>query len=123
MTKDEALAFAHQWIAAWNSRDIEAILAHYEDGVELVSPVAAQLLGLPGGLVSGKAALRDYFARGLAAFPQLRFQLVDTLAGMDSIVLYYLNQRGTHTAEFMQLAPTGPAVKVRRVLAHYSVAS
>ncbi|HEV2215871.1 MAG TPA: nuclear transport factor 2 family protein [Terracidiphilus sp.] len=118
MTRDEALAFAHEWITTWNSHDLEAILAHYEDNVELVSPVAEQLLGLHGGLVSGKAALRDYFARGLAAFPQLRFQLVDTLAGMDSMVLYYLNQRGSHTAEFMQLAPTG---KVRRVLAHYSV--
>ena len=118
MTRDEAHSFAHEWITAWNSHDLEAILVHYEEAVELVSPVAEQLLGLPGGLVSGKAALRDYFARGLAAFPQLRFQLVDTLAGTDSLVLYYLNQRGTHTAEFMQFAPTG---KVRRVLAHYSV--
>lgn len=122
MTKDEALAFAREWIAAWNSHDLDAIMAHYEDDVELVSPVAAQLLGVPRGLISGKAALRDYFARGLAAFPQLQFQLIDVLSGVDSLVLYYRNQRGTQTAEFMQLAPTGPAWKVRRVLAHYSVA-
>ena len=118
MTNDEARAFAHEWIAAWNDRDLDAIMDHYAEDVELVSPVAEQLLGLPGGLVSGKAALRDYFARGLAAFPALQFHLVDLLAGVSSVVLYYLNQRGTHTAEFMQLAPNG---KVRHIRAHYSV--
>jgi hypothetical protein len=119
MTNNEALDFAHDWISAWNARDLDAIMDHYAEDVELISPVAAQLLGAPGGLVAGKVALRAYFARGLAALPNLRFELVETLAGIDSLVLYYLNQRGTHTAEFMQLSTDH---KVRRVLAHYSVA-
>jgi hypothetical protein len=32
-------------------------------------------------------------------------------------VLYYTNQRGTHTAEFMELSAAG---KVTRVVANYS---
>lgn len=28
--------FAHEWIAAWNAHDLERILAHYADDVELV---------------------------------------------------------------------------------------
>jgi predicted ester cyclase len=85
--------------------------------VELSSPVAAQLLDDPRGRVVGRAALRDYFAKVLAAFPELRFTLIEVLWGLGSIVLYYENQRGTHTAEYMELSPRG---KVTRVVANYS---
>ena len=105
----------NHWIAAWNAHDLDAILSHYDDAIELTSPAAAQLLGTE--TISGKSALRPYFARGLQAYPNLHFQLEDVLWGQHSIVLYYVNQKGTHTAEFMQLSPQG---KVTRVIAHYS---
>jgi predicted ester cyclase len=104
-------------VAAWNAHDLELILTHYEENVELTSPVAAQLLGTPDGKVAGKANLRAYFQRGLAAYPELHFQLEDVLWGVNSVVLCYLNQKGTRTAEFMELSATG---KVARVVANYS---
>jgi predicted ester cyclase len=104
-------------VAAWNAHDLELILTHYEENVELTSPVAAQLLGTPDGKVAGKANLRAYFQRGLAAYPELHFQLEDVLWGVNSVVLCYLNQKGTRTAEFMELSATG---RVARVVANYS---
>ena len=65
VTKDEAWKLAKHWVAAWNAHDLELILTHYEDGVELTSPVAAQLLGTEDGKVLGKANSRAYFERGL----------------------------------------------------------
>lgn len=118
MTKNEAQKLAQEWVAAWNAHNLDAILGHYDEAVELTSPVAAQLLGLPGGKIAGKANLRAYFQRGLEAFPELRFELKDVLAGVGSVVLYYVNQRGTQTAEFMEVNEEG---KVVRVVAHYSV--
>ena len=117
MTRDEAWRLANHWVAAWNAHDLELILTHYEENVELTSPVAAQLLGTPDGKVAGKANLRAYFQRGLAAYPELHFQLEDVLWGVNSVVLCYLNQKGTRTAEFMELSATG---KVARVVANYS---
>ena len=117
MTRDEASKFAEHWVAAWNAHDLELILTHYDDVAELTSPVAAQLLGTPDGKVSGKANLRAYFERGLAAFPELHFHLEDVFWGVSSVVLCYLNQKGTRTAEFMELSATG---KVARVVANYS---
>ena len=117
LTKAEAEEFAADWIAAWNSHELDRIMAHYHDDVELISPVAMQLLQAPGGLVSGKANLRAYFQRGLQAFPELRFELERVVWSVRSVVLYYANQRGSHTGEFMELAPDG---KVVRVVAHYS---
>ena len=117
MTRDEAWSLANHWVAAWNAHDLDLIMTHYEDGVELVSPVAARLLGTPDGKVGGKSNLRAYFQRGLEAYPELHFRLEDVLCGINSIVLYYTNQKGTRTGEFMELSASG---KVARVVANYS---
>ncbi len=117
MTKDEAWALARHWAAAWNAHDLDLIMTHYEDAVELTSPVAARLLGTPEGKVAGKQNLRAYFQRGLEAYPELHFHIEDVLWGINSIVLYYTNQTGTRTAEFMELSESG---KVLRVVANYN---
>jgi predicted ester cyclase len=116
VTKDEAQNLAGHWIAAWNAHDLDLIMLHYNEAVELTSPVAAQLLGTPNGKIVGKPNLRAYFQRGLQAYPDLRFQLVDVLCGINSVVLYYTNQKGTRTAEFMELSAAG---EVTRVVANY----
>ena len=117
MTKDEAWKLANHWAEAWNSHDLDQIMSHYDDEVELISPVAAQLLGAPGGKIAGKANLQAYFKRGLDAYPELHFHLEDVLWGLNSVVLYYTNQKGSRTAEFMELSASG---KVARVVANYN---
>ena len=117
MTKEEATNLANHWIAAWNAHDLDAIMTHYDEAIELTSPAAAQLLGTPDGKVIGKQNLRAYFQRGLTAYPELHFNLENVLWGLNSVVLYYTNQKGTHTAEFMELSAAG---KVTRVVANYS---
>ena len=117
MTREQAWKLAQDWVGAWNAHDLERILTHYEEGVELTSPAAAQLFGAPDGKVAGKTNLRAYFQRGLEAYPNLHFQLEDVLWGVSSVVLCYKNQKGSRTAEFMELSATG---KVSRVVANYS---
>jgi ketosteroid isomerase-like protein len=117
LTKDEAWNLANHWVEAWNSHDLDMIMTHYEDAVELTSPAAAQLFGTPDGKVVGKANLRAYFQRGLETYPELRFRLEDVLWGVNTVIFYFTNQKGTHTAEFMELSATG---KVARVVANYS---
>src|SRR5262249_19610361 len=103
------------WAASWNAHDLDSIMGHYDDNVELTSPVAARLLGTPNGKVIGNANLKAYFQRGLEAYPNLHFHIEDVLWGISSVVVYYTNQNGTHTTELMELSPTG---KVQRVVAH-----
>ena len=118
MTRDEIRQLANDWVAAWNAHDLEAIIRHYDERIELISPVAEQLLGIANGKVTGKAALKEYFQRGLEAYPELHFDVKDVLAGLNRLVLYYTNQKGTRTGEFMELGAGG---KVTRVVAHYSI--
>lgn len=117
-TSTEAQEFARNWISAWNSHDLEAILSHYSSEVVLTSPVAVRLLNDASGTVRGKENLRKYFRRGLEAFPDLSFELLEVLCGLSSVVLYYKNQTGTRTGEFMEFADDG---KVVRVVANYSI--
>jgi hypothetical protein len=116
VTKDEAWTLADHWVAAWNAHDLDAIMAHYDEDIELTSPVAALLLARRDGRVVGKGDLRAYFQRALDAYPDLRFRLEDVLWGLNSVVLYYQNQKGRRTAEFMELSAGG---RVVRVVANY----
>jgi hypothetical protein len=116
LDEKEAHAFAEDWAAAWNAHDLERIMSHYREDVRLTSPVVVQLLGAGDGTVVGKPALRAYFRRGLEAYPQLHFAIERVAWGVRSVVVLYRNQRGTRTAEFMELADDR---RVRRVVANY----
>ena len=117
LIESEVRQFAHHWVHAWNSHDLDAILSHYAPEVVLTSPAAARLLKDPSGAVSGKEALRSYFKQGLEAYPNLAFELLDVMWGLSSVVLYYVNQKGTKTGEFMEFDANQ---KVIRVVANYS---
>lgn len=110
-------AFAAEWIAAWNAHDIERILTHYAEDVVLVSPIVASRLGIAGGRLEGKGALRAYFSRGLNAYPDLRFTFRRVLAGIGSIVIDYVAADGRLAAEMMEFNAAG---QVRAVHAHYA---
>ena len=106
-----------RWVRAWNSHDLDAVMAHYAREVVLISPTAAKLLGDAFGTVTGNEAVRGYFARGLEAYPNLTFELLDVMWGLSSIVLYYVNQQGTKTGEFMEFDANQ---KIVRVVANYN---
>jgi hypothetical protein len=101
LTESQARQFAGDWLRAWNSHDLDAIMSHYSSGIVLTSPVAARLLNDSSGNVKGESALRNYFKRGLEAYPNLAFDLLDVMWGLSSVVLYYKNQNGTKTGEFI----------------------
>ena len=117
LTEKEAQEFANHWVAGWNSHNLDEIMSHYAADVVLVSPVAAKILSDPSGTVKGKEAVRAYFKRGLEAYPNLKFSLIDVMWGISSVVLYYVNQKGTKTGEFMEIDADS---KVIRVIANYN---
>lgn len=110
-------AFAAEWIAAFNSLDLERVLSHYADDVVLVSPVVVERLGRASGEVRGKNALRDYFATGVYPGSPLKFALRHWYVGIASIVLEYERHDGRRGAEFMEFDGDG---RIRRVIAHYA---
>lgn len=115
MESSTAHAFAQDWIAAWNAHDLERILAHYVADVVFLSPVAQRRVG--DGRVVGIPALRSYWSQGLAAQPELKFELVDVLVGQQCLTILYRNHRGQTAAETFEF---GAGDKVVRSYACYS---
>ena len=102
-------SFTDDWIAAWNARDLEAILSHYADDVVFLSPYAEQVTGT--GRVEGIAALRKYWRRGLDANPDLHFTFDAVLAGYDCLTVLYRNHRQQAVAETVEFDATGKVVR------------
>jgi len=101
MTIRNAQAFARDWCAAWNAHDVEAVLAHFHDDVVFTSPVAARVVPQSGGVVRGKDALRHYWTAALAAYPELRFEVIDTYVGTEAVVINYRNHLGAPVNEVL----------------------
>ncbi|MBM4285943.1 MAG: nuclear transport factor 2 family protein [Deltaproteobacteria bacterium] len=114
--QQDAEKLVEEWVEAWNRRDLDAILEHYADEVELTSPFVAQVLGDPAGTLRGKEQVRSYFAMGLAMFPDLAFRVGQVCCGVQSMVVCYHAVDDTPAAELMVLNETG---KIVRVMAHY----
>ena len=108
--------FARAWIDAWNSHDLDSILAHYSDDFVFSSPRIVELMSEPTGTLAGKHAVRRYWAKALSQAPELRFELHTVLCGIDSVVLYYKNSRGCLAAERFEFNEGG---LVGRSAAHY----
>jgi ketosteroid isomerase-like protein len=101
MDHSTAEKFAASWAEAWNARDLERVLSHFAEDVVFASPVAAQLIEGSDGVLRGKAALRDYWARGLRAIPDLHFTVLDVYAGVSAVVISYHNQKGARVSEVL----------------------
>jgi hypothetical protein len=95
-------AFADEWVKAWNRRDVDAVLTHFHDDVVFTSPVAAQVMPDSGGVVRGKAALREYWCAALKTMPFLRFELVAIYQGESVLVINYRNHSGALVNEVLE---------------------
>jgi ketosteroid isomerase-like protein len=107
---------ARAWVAAWNARDLEAVLAHYAEDVEVCSPLVVERLGRADGWLHGKAELRSYFGRGMEN-PDLRFDLRDVRVGVNAVCVLYDRENGVRVADTMELDGDG---LVKRMVATYA---
>ncbi len=113
-----ATQFAADWIAAWNAHDVDRVLSHFADDFEMSSPVIMRLVGEPSGKLCGKAAVGAYWRKALAVVPDLHFELVVVLTGVESITIYYKGTKGRPAAEVFFF---GADRKVVKAVAHYAV--
>lgn len=105
-----ARKFAESWIEAWNRHDLDAVLSHFSDNFEFSSPLVSQFTGESKGRLLGKDAVRAYWQTGLSRLPNLHFELVDVLVGVDCLTILYKGHRGM-TAEVLTFGSDGRAVR------------
>lgn len=118
--QEKAHLIAKDWIESWNSHDIDSIMSHYSEDIEFTSPFVIKLIGDENGIIAGKEQLREYFLKGLSAYPDLKFELLNVLLGVQSITLYYISVNNLRAAEVMHINSEG---EISKVTAHYSESS
>lgn len=98
-----ASELATEWIAAWNSHDLERILSHYTDDFEMRSPLIVERGFADGGALRGKAAIRPYWGAGLVASPPIRFELLGAYGGVNQVVIHYKSVGRRFVVEVLEL--------------------
>ncbi len=93
MPTPDSAVFADEWVRAWNARDADAVLGHFHDDVVFSSPVAARVRPETGGVVRGKAALREYWVTALRMLPDLHFDVIGVYRVESLSVINYRNER------------------------------
>lgn len=109
--------FAKEWIEAWNSHDLDRILTHYSDDVEITTPMIKMALGNDSGSLKGKEAVAIYWRQALIKLPDLHFELIDVAESINSVAVYYKSVMNKNTIEVMYFNADG---KVNKIVAHYT---
>jgi len=94
MDTEAALEFARKWVDAWNAHDVDRVLEHFTEDAEFYSPFIVTIAKEPTGRLVGKPAISAYWSAALARIPDLQFELIDVLVGVDSVTIYYRGHRG-----------------------------
>jgi ketosteroid isomerase-like protein len=109
--------FARNWIESWNSHDLEAILSHYSEDIEITTPMIKMAIGIDSGSLKGKTVVADYWRKALEKLPNLHFELLDVTESVDSIALYYKSVMSKRAIEVMYFNEQG---KVKKMIAYYT---
>ena len=109
--------FAESWIESWNSHDLDKILNHYSDDVEITTPMIKLAAGIDSGSLKGKENVREYWKKALKKIPDLQFELFDVTTGVNSIALYYKSVMNKKAIEVMFFDKKG---KVTKMYAFYT---
>ncbi|MBF4472069.1 MULTISPECIES: nuclear transport factor 2 family protein [Flavobacterium] len=113
----DAQKFASEWIESWNSHDLDDILNHYSEDIEITTPMIKLAGGIESGSLVGKALVKDYWNKALTKFPDLHFELIEVTSGVNSVALYYKSIMGKMAIEVMFFNDKG---LVNKMIAHYT---
>ena len=113
MERRQAYIHAEQWIAAWNERNLDAIMKHYTPVVHFSAPTVVSRWNKADGVLIGQDALRQHFKRGLELAPNLHFELVDVLMGVDGMTIVYRRETGALVVDVVVLNEDYQGVEVR----------
>lgn len=81
---------AHRWFDAFNTHDLEGLLALYADDAEHYSPKLRIRRPETNGLVRGKDAMREWWRDAFQRLPTLRYEVLKLTADDDRVFLEYI---------------------------------
>ncbi len=102
---EELIALARSWLACFERKDVEALVALYAEDARHTSPKIRALHPETGGYLIGRAALRAWWADAFRRLPALHYEETALTANSARVLMEYLRH-----------APGEPDLKVAEVL-------
>ncbi len=90
MTPETLQSIAFRWFDAFNSHQLEQLLALYHDDAQHFSPKLKIRQPETNGYVSGKQALRAWWQDAFERLPSLYYKVTSLTANSDRVFMEYI---------------------------------
>lgn len=111
MSPEQARKFAQEWVAAWNTHDVTKLMTYCAEEFEMSSPLVSDVGAGASGTVKGREAVGEYWGNMLVRAPGLRFDLVNVLTGVSSIIVVFRLINRRLAAQVLEFNPEGKIVR------------
>jgi hypothetical protein len=107
LSVDQAYALARKWVDAWNSTDVNVVMALYTQDFEFraVGILNNPNIANPSGILHGQDNNRLRWFGINTTKSAGSFRLIDAYAGVRSTAVHYLNKIGQQVTEVMEYTP------------------
>lgn len=92
MSPDTLQSIAFRWFDAFNAKQLEKLLALYDDEAEHFSPKLKIRKPETNGLVVGKDAMREWWQDAFDRLPSLHYKVTSLTANTDRVFMEYIRQ-------------------------------
>ncbi len=92
MKSQEIEKIAFNWFEAFNTHDLEKLLALYHDNAKHFSPKLKIRKPETNGLVCGKDALREWWQDAFDRLPSLNYQVTSLTANDERVFMEYIRK-------------------------------
>lgn len=89
MTPEKLQSIAFKWIETFNNKELEKLLALYDDDAIHYSPKLKSHQPETNGFVTGKNALRNWWQDAFDRLPSLNYKLTSVTANGDRVFMEY----------------------------------
>ncbi len=90
MSSPELNALATKWLSFFNDKDLEGLLALYDDKAEHFSPKLKFRHPETNGLISGKFALHAWWQDAFRRLPSLKYEIIRLTPFEDRVFMEYV---------------------------------
>ena len=109
----EMRAIAERWIQAWNSGNLDEIMAHYATNVEFEANTVVRRGQKADGKLHGLSELREHFRAGLELAPDLHFEMEGLFTAPSGFAVLYRRENGNRVVDVVELDSDGKASRVK----------